>query len=247
MVGALQYLTITRPDISFAVNQVCQFMHQPTTIHWSAVKRILRYLKTTNTHGLYYRPGSLTLTAFSDADYAGNPDDRHSIGGYCIFLGHNPISWSAKKHRTISHSSIEAEYRQLAYTAAEISWFRSLFKDLGISLTIPLILCDNISSISLASNPVFHSRIKHLEVDYHYVREKVIRKELEVRYLSTTDQVADIFTKGLSFVRLKNLANKLMVHACPISLRGCDSDKLTKPNQGIDYSNSSKIRPIEPT
>jgi len=223
VVGALQYLTLTRPDICFAVNQVCQFLHQPTTHHWTAVKRILRYLKDTPDHGLFYQPGSLLLEAYSDADYAGCPDDRHSTGGYCVYLGHNPISWSAKKQRTVSRSSTEAEYRQLAYTAAELSWIRSLFKDLGIRLSTPRIWCDNISSISLASNPVFHARTKHLEVDYHYVRDKVVRKELEVCYLSTTDQVADIFTKGLSKSRFLLLTNKLMVRSRPISLRGCDN------------------------
>ena len=111
VVGALQYLTITCPDISFAVNQVCQFMHQPTTSHWTAVKRILLYLKHTPDHGLYYQPSPLHLEAYFDVDYAGNPDDRHSTGGYCIYLGPNLVSWSAKKHRTVSRSSMEVEYR----------------------------------------------------------------------------------------------------------------------------------------
>ncbi|XP_075633672.1 uncharacterized protein LOC142606162 [Castanea sativa] len=221
VVGALQYLTLTPPDIAFAVNQVCQFMHQPTTTQWIVVKRILCYLKSTPTHGLFYQPGSLRLEAYSDADYAGNLDDRHSTGGYCIYLGYNPISWSAKKHRTVSRSSTEAEYRQLAYTAVEISWLRSLFKDLGVSLSTPLIWCDNISSISLASNPVFHARTKHLEVDYHYVHDKVVRKELDVRYICTTDQVADVFTKGRSSARFKLLANKLMNYE-PIPLCSCE-------------------------
>lgn len=111
VVGELQYLTISRPDIQFAVNQVCQFMHQPTTAHWIAVKRILRYLKGSVSHGLFYRPGTTLLQAYSDADYAGNPDDRHSTGGYVIYLGFNPISWSSKKQKTVSRSSTEAEYR----------------------------------------------------------------------------------------------------------------------------------------
>ncbi|KAH9673545.1 retrovirus-related pol polyprotein from transposon RE1 [Citrus sinensis] len=123
VVGALQYLTITRPDISFAVNQVCQYMHHPTIAHWCAVKRILRYLKGTTTHGLLYSSGSMELQAFSDADYAGYPDDRVSTGGSCIFIGLNLISWSSKKQKGVSRSSTEAEYRQLAYTAATLSWF----------------------------------------------------------------------------------------------------------------------------
>ena len=200
----------------------------------------MRYLKSTPTHGLFYQPGSLRLEAYSDADYAANPDDRRSTGGYCIYLGYNPISWRAQKHRTVSRSSTEAEYRQLAYTAAEISWLRSLLKDLGVSTTTPIIWRDNISSISLASNPVFHARTKHLLVDYHYVRDKVVCKELDVSYICTTDQVADVFTKGLSSACFKLLANKLMVRSYPISLQVCDSQK-------VDVSNSkSNIASQEP-
>ena len=230
IVRALKHLTITHPDISFAVNPVCQFMHQPTTTHWTAIKRILCFLKHTPDHELLYCPGPLRLEAYSVADYAGNPDDRHSISSYCIYLGPNPISWNAKKHSNVSRSSTEAEYRQLAYTAAEISWLSSLFKDLGISLTTPLIWCENVSSISLASNPVFHARTKHLEVDYHYVRDKVTCKELEVNYICTTDQVADVFTKGLSSTRFMLLKFKLMVCCLPISLRGCDTQFIERIN-----------------
>ena len=122
VVGVLQYLTLICPDIAFVVNQVCQFMHQPTTTHWIAVERILRYLKSTPAHGLFYQPGFLRLEAYLDADYAENPDDCRPTSGYCIYLGYNPISWSAKKLCIVSHSSTEVEYRQLTYTAAEISW-----------------------------------------------------------------------------------------------------------------------------
>ena len=243
VVGALQYLTLTCPDIAFAVNQVCQFMHQPTTTHWIVVKRILRYLKSTPTYGLFYQPSSLCLEAYFDANYAKNPDDCRSTGGYCIYLGYNPISWSAKKHRTVSRSSTKAKYHQLAYTTTEISWLRSLFKDLGVSLSTLLIWCDNISSISLASNPVFRARTKNLEVDYHYVHDKVVHKELDVSYICTTDQVADVFTKGLSSAPFKLLANKLMVCSCPISLRGCDNQKLDVSNSksNIDSQESKNI------
>ncbi|KAM2703827.1 hypothetical protein EV2_005377 [Malus domestica] len=149
IVGALQYLLFTRPDIAFAVNQVCQYMHSPTTTHWAAVKRILRYLKATPDHGIVYKPSSLTLTAFADVDYAGDPDDRRSTGGYCIFLGDNLVSWSSKKQRGVSRSSIEAEYRQLAYTAAlylgsAISFvtctFLFLHHGCGATISVPLLL-----------------------------------------------------------------------------------------------------------
>jgi hypothetical protein len=194
------------------------------------VKRILRYLQGTSTHGLFYTSGALTVAAYSDSDYAGDPDDRRSTGGYCLYLGSNLVSWSSKKQRGVSRSSTEAEYRQLAYTAAALSWFRSLFRDLQLSLARPKLWCDNIGAISLASNPVFHTRTRHVEVDYHYVREKVVRQELEVGYISTQDQIADIFTKGLSSHRFQLLVDKLPVRCRPVSLRGCEGEPQSKSN-----------------
>ncbi|KAM1551006.1 hypothetical protein ACFX10_043195 [Malus domestica] len=222
VVGALQYLLFTRPDIAFSANQVCQFMHSPTTVHWAAVKRILRYLKGTHDHGLLYRPSSLSITAYADADYAGDPNDRRSTGGYCIFLGSNLISWSSKKQRGVSRSSTEAEYRQLAYTAATLSWFRNLFHDLHLYLTPPQLWCDNIIALAIASNPVYQARMRHVEVDYHYVCEKVTRKEIIVGYVASPDQVADFLTKGLSSTRFQFLISKLPVLGRPLSLRGRD-------------------------
>uniref|UniRef100_A0A2N9I200 CCHC-type domain-containing protein n=1 Tax=Fagus sylvatica TaxID=28930 RepID=A0A2N9I200_FAGSY len=198
LVGALHYLTFTRPDLSFAVHQVCQFMNAPTSIHLTAAKRILRYLQGTLDHGLHYTPGPTTLSAFTDADWAGDPNDRRSTSGLLVFLGHNPITWSAKKQLTVSRSSTEAEYRALASASAEVCWLRVLLRDLGIFISAPPILwCDNVSALAIASNPVFHARTKHIEVDFHFIRERVLRKDLQVQFVSTADQLADIFTKGL--------------------------------------------------
>jgi Reverse transcriptase (RNA-dependent DNA polymerase) len=123
VVGALQYATLTRPDITFSVNKLSQFMHAPTTTHWSAVKRILRFLQGTLHHGILIQPATeLQIHAYSDADWAGSVDDRKSTSGFCIFLGPNLVSWSAKKQNTVSRSSTEAEYRSLAVTCAEILW-----------------------------------------------------------------------------------------------------------------------------
>uniref|UniRef100_A0A2N9E4D6 Reverse transcriptase Ty1/copia-type domain-containing protein n=1 Tax=Fagus sylvatica TaxID=28930 RepID=A0A2N9E4D6_FAGSY len=156
LVGALHYLTFTRPDISFAVHQVCQYMAAPTTTHLSAAKRILRYIKGTLFHGIAFTPGPLTLSVYSDADWAGDPDDRRSTSGLLVYLGSNPITWSAKKQATVSRSSTESEYRALATASAEVCWLRTLLKDLGIYLSQPPILwCDNVSALAIASNPVF--------------------------------------------------------------------------------------------
>jgi hypothetical protein len=146
IVGSLQYLTLTRPDISFSVNKVCQFLHAPTSQHWSAVKRILQYWQGTCGLGIQIRQSlSILLSAFSDVDWAGNVDDRWSTGGFAIFLGPNLIAWSARKQATVSHSSTEAEYKTLANAMAEFNWVQSVLSGLGVVLTRPPCLwCDNL-------------------------------------------------------------------------------------------------------
>ncbi|XP_019054959.1 PREDICTED: uncharacterized protein LOC109115419 [Nelumbo nucifera] len=123
VVGALQYITLTRPDISFSVNKVCHFMKEPTDVHWSAVKRIIRYLKSTIDHVIIFCSSQeLALEAFSGADWASCPVDRRSQGGFCVYLGRNLISWSFRKQSTVSRSSTESKYRSLASTITELLW-----------------------------------------------------------------------------------------------------------------------------
>jgi histone deacetylase 1/2 len=211
VVGALQYLTLTRPDISFAVNKVCQYLHAPTTLHWAAVKRILRYLKHTMKIGLRIsKTSSLLVSAFSDADWAGDVDDRRSTGGFAVFLGSNLIAWSARKQATVSRSSTEAEYKAVANATAEIMWIQILLYELGIQAPRAAKLwCDNIGAKYLSANPVFHARTKHIEVDYHFVRERVARRLLDIEFISTRDQVADGFTKPLPVRQLEMFKNNL--------------------------------------
>uniref|UniRef100_A0A2N9FMC6 Integrase catalytic domain-containing protein n=1 Tax=Fagus sylvatica TaxID=28930 RepID=A0A2N9FMC6_FAGSY len=223
LVGALQYLTFTRPDLAYTVNSLCQFMHAPTDIHLSAAKRVLRYIRGSLHLGLTFSPGSLQLHAYSDADWAGDPDTRRSTTGYIVFMGTNPLTWVSKKQSTVSRSSTEAEYRALASCAAEVSWLRMVLHDLGISLwSPPTLWCDNVSALALASNPVFHARTKHIEVDYHFIRDRVVRKDLQVRFINSGDQLADILTKGLALGPFSKLCGKLLFASRRISLRGHD-------------------------
>ncbi|XP_021849191.1 uncharacterized mitochondrial protein AtMg00810-like [Spinacia oleracea] len=214
MVGALQYLTMTRPDITYAVHLVSQFMHAPRTSHLLVVKRIYRYLQGTADYGLWLRPAPdmSIMIAYSDADWAGCPDSCRSTTGYAIFLGGNLISWRSKKQPTVSKSSTEAEYRAVAYTVQDTLWIRSLLAELGIVIRAPVkLFCDNISASYLAVNPVQHDRSKHIKIDYHFVRERVAHGDLVVPYVPTELQFADIFTKGLSGQRFEFLRSNLHV------------------------------------
>jgi hypothetical protein len=178
IIGGLQYLTLTRPDLAFAINKVCQYMHAPTTIHLVVVKRILRYVRGTVDLGLHIvKSPSLLVSGFSDADWTGFLDDRRSTRGFVVFLGANLVSWSARKQPTLSRSSIEAEYKVIANTTAEIIWIQTLLRELGVSSPPATSLwCDNLGATYLTDIPVFHARIKHIKVDYHFVQERVARK-----------------------------------------------------------------------
>lgn len=219
IVGSLQYLAFTRPDLSYVVNRLSQFMNSPTTDHWNAVKRVLRYLAGTVNHGIFLRRGTnLSLHAYSDADWAGNSDDYISTNGYVVYLGQHPVSWSSKKQKSISRSSTEAEYRSVANTSSEMIWVCSLLGELGLKLlAVPVIYCDNIGATYLCANPVFHSRMKHVGLDYHFIRNQVQSGELRVVHVSTKDQLADVLTKPLPRASFHNFINKIGVLKRPPS------------------------------
>jgi len=198
LVGALQYLTFTRPDISYAMQQVCLHMHAPREPHLSAVKRILRYLRGTLDHGLLRPSSPSKLVVYTDADWAGCPDTRKSTSGFAVFLGCNLVSWSSKRQTTVSCSSAGAEYRVVANGVAEACWLRQLLLELHCPLTrSTLVYCDNVSVVYLSTNPVQHQRTKHVEIDLHFVREHVAVGDVRVLHVPMTSQFADIFTKGL--------------------------------------------------
>ncbi|KAM0027867.1 putative RNA-directed DNA polymerase [Helianthus debilis subsp. tardiflorus] len=222
LVGALQYLTITRPDLSYAVNQVSQFLHAPTLDHFQAVKRILRYVKGTLSFGLTYsRPHTSSILGYSDADWARCLETRRSTYGYSIFLGGNLVSWSAKKQPTVSRSSCESEYRAMANTAAEIVWITHLLQELhALPPDRPTLLCDNKSALFMTQNPVSHKRAKHIDLDYHFIRELVNSGKLYTKFVPTNLQVADIFTKSLPRPLFEKFRSMLRLGPPPFRLKG---------------------------
>jgi hypothetical protein len=165
----------------------------------------MRYLKHSIKIGLKIcKSNSRLVSGFSNADWADCLDDRRSTGGFAIFLGSNLVSRSARKQPTVSRSSTEAEYKVVANAMAEIMWIQTLLQELGISTPQAAKLwCDNIGAKYLSANPVFHARTKHIEVDYHFVRELVTRKLLEIDFVPSRDQVVDGFTKALSTGQLE--------------------------------------------
>lgn len=199
LVGKLIYLTITRPDICFTVQLLSQFMQSPTTVHFQAAKRLLRYLVGSVSQGILLASSSAAqLTAFCDSDWASCPTTRRSTTGYCIFLGDSPISWKAKKQHTVARSSAEAEYRAMALTTCKITWLTALLRDLDLKHLPPTIIkCDNKAALAIAANPVLHERTKHVEIDCHTVRDQVKAGTILLEHTPSCDQTADILTKIL--------------------------------------------------
>nr|XP_020170280.1 uncharacterized mitochondrial protein AtMg00810-like [Aegilops tauschii subsp. strangulata] len=185
IVGALQYLTPTRPDLQYVVQQVCVHMHSPRDSHWALMKRILRYIRGTMSLGLSLTASTSTnLVAYSDADWAGCPDTRHT-SGYFVYLGPSLISWSSKRQPTVSRSSAEAEYRAVANVVAECSWLCQLLQELLCDVhKATLVYCDNVSAVYLSANPVHHP--KHIELDIHFVRDQVTLGRVRVLHVPMT-------------------------------------------------------------
>lgn len=170
LVGRLIYLTVTRPDINYAVHILSQFMNSPRSSHLDAAHRLVRYLKGSVRKGIFFSSSSIMdIRGYCDSDWVGCLHTRRSTTGYCTFLGSNIISWETKKQITVSRSSAEAEYRAVATLTAELQWLRYLFQDLGVLSNSPIAFyCDNQAALHIANNHVFHERTKHLEIDCHF-------------------------------------------------------------------------------
>ena len=211
LVGKLIYLSHTRPDIGFSVSVVSQFMNNPTEKHMTAVIRILRYLKMTPGKGLFFqRTTKKEIEIFSDADWAGSVTDRRSTSGYCSFVWGNLVTWRSKKQSVVARSSAEAEFRAMAQGICEGIWLNRLLEELRVPLKHPMVLyCDNQAAISIAKNPVHHDRTKHVEIDRHFIKEKIEEGVFKVSYTPTNCQTADILTKALARVNFEDLTEKL--------------------------------------
>ncbi|GKA69050.1 retrovirus-related pol polyprotein from transposon TNT 1-94 [Tanacetum coccineum] len=207
MIGSLMYLTATRPDIQFSIVLCARYQSNPKESHLTVVKRILKYLKGTPTFGLYY-PKCLgfDLKGYSNSDYVGCNMDRKSTSGACQILGGKLVCWSAKKQQSVAMSSDKAKYVAATGCCVSILWMKSQLSDYDIYYKMVPIYCDNTSAIAISNNPFLHSRTKHIDIRYHFIRDHILKGDIELHFIPTEYQLADIFTNPLdepTFTRLK--------------------------------------------
>lgn len=209
LIGRLLYLVISRPDICYAVQRLSQYVSAPTNEHLQAAHTLLRYLKHTPGQGILFSAKSdLQLHAYADADWASS-ECRKSTSGWCVFMGESLLTWKSKKQQTVSRSSAEAEYRSLASVTCEVIWLHNLLLDFGITKQPTLLYCDNKAAIHIATNPTFHERTKHVEIDLHFVREKVENGDLKLIHVRSNHQLADLLTKALPRAAFLQLLSKM--------------------------------------
>lgn len=213
LVGSLRYLTVTRPDIMFAVNLVSRYMEHPTEQHLLSAKRILRYVKGTSEFGIQYsRKGGKEMLGYADSDYAGDLDDRKSTSGYVFVMSGGAVSWTSKKQPIVTLSTTEAEFVAAAYSACQAVWLRNILEEIGVEQKEGTVLyCDNSSTIKLSKNPVLHGRSKHIHVRFHFLRELVNNGVIKLEYCPTQEQVSDIMTKAVKLEVFERLRMSLGV------------------------------------
>ena len=200
LVGSLMYLAIgTRPDISYAVQQLCKFLDSYGRVHWEAAKRVVRYLKGTRTFCLVLGgEHTARLIAYTDSDLGSCIDSRRSVSGYCCSLGGGFVTWSARQQKTVALSTCEAEYVAASEAGKEIAWLRMLLHEIEFpQLSSSPLMCDNNGAIVLTEDSSFHARVKHIDIAHHSIRERVSRRQLKLHYVRSKDNIADIFTKAL--------------------------------------------------
>lgn len=219
-VGSLMYLGLaSRPDISFAVGQISQFCENPGADHWSAVRRILAYLKGTMDYGIRYGSTKNELIGYCDSDYAGDPSSRRSTSGFIFLLHGGPVAWSSRRQSCVALSTTEAEFVASSEATREGVWLGRLMGDITPGWKGPIrIMCDNKSAVDLIKNPVYHQRSKHIDVRYYFVRERQEAGDIDVQQISTYDQLADPLTKPLPNPRFSSLRLSMGIVDVPIDL-----------------------------
>ena len=216
MISSLLYLTVSRPDIAFSVGVCARFQAAPKESHLTTVKRIIRYINGTSDYGIWYsRDSNECLAGYSDANRAGCIEDRKSTSGGCFYLGNNLVSWMSKKQNSVSLSTAKAEYIAMASCSAQLLWMKKLLHDYGITQDTMCVFCDNTSAINLSKNPVQHSKSKHIEIRYHFIRDLVEEKTVYLEFINTDNQKADIFTKPLDGPRFESLCKTIGVSIIP--------------------------------
>lgn len=211
LIGRLIYLTNTRPDISFAVQHLSQYVSKPLVPHYQAATKILWFLKSSLAKGILFSASSpLKLYAFADSNWARCPTTRKSIAGFCVILGLILLFWKFNKQKIVSRSSIEAGYKVLASLTCELQWLQYLFNDFMISFSHPAsVYCDSKYAIYLAYNPGFHERSKHIDLGCHMIWEKITSKLIHLLPIFTSAQLADALTKPLHSPTFSSIMTKL--------------------------------------
>lgn len=215
LLGSLQFaVNMTRPDIAFGVNLLSRFKENPSILHWKAAKQILRYLKGTIDHGIFYKGSKrdTTLLGYSDADWAGDQDDRKSTSGYVLMLNGGPVAWMSKKQNVNALSTLESEYIAAAAAVQEIIWMRELIHFINGDEEMAVLLCDNQGTIKYSENSQFHRRTKHIDNKWNFVKEEIQSGRIRMECIPSEVQLADILTKGVPRRRFKSLKDLLSLH-----------------------------------
>lgn len=202
---------VSRPDIAYAVNVVSRYVNNPGPSHVTAVKRIFRYLIHSKDLSIVYH-GNHELVGYSDSDYAGDLDTRKSNTGYIFLFNGGPVTWSSRKQNTVALSTTESEYMAASEAAKEILWLRQFLCDIKEPQGLINLYVDNQSAIKLINNPVFHRKSKHIDIKYNFVRENVAKKIIDIKYVDTSNQLADFLTKALPVIKFNTIRDKMMKH-----------------------------------
>ncbi|GJW94577.1 retrovirus-related pol polyprotein from transposon TNT 1-94 [Tanacetum coccineum] len=247
MIGGLMYLTASRPDIAYATFVCARYQARPTVKHLKEVKRIFRYLRQSYNMGLWYpKDSGFELIAYSDADHAGCKDDCKSTSGGLQFLGEKLVSWSSKKQDCTAMSTAEAEYVSLSACCAQVIWMRTQLLDYGYKYNRIPMYCDSKSAIAISCNPVQHSKTKHIDIRYHFIKEHVEKGTVELYFVGTEYQLADLFTKALPKERFEYLVHRIVIimaqqqHAADVH-----PDELCPPNKRYDLMDANKKVDLE--